>query len=633
MHLIANRLGRAASLIALAGLAACSSGDDGGTGPGPNPAIALTLSGTSATVTAGGTHDVTATLARSGGYTGAVTFTVDGAPAGVSGAVGTPSTSGTSTTATVTISVANTTTPGTYNLTVRAAGSGVSTATASFALTVQAAVAGSYTLAAAPAQVTVAQGAAGTTSVSITRTGGFSGSVALAVTGAPSGLTTAFAPASTTGASSTLTLTAAAGLAVGTHTLTIRGTAAGLPERTTTVQVSITAGGSGSNEVVLDLSTCPLRPTWFAVQNGTGPWSVVTPTNNVYRFTVSADRGGIAFPLGTTFIVQYMSRTELTHADSFFCGTLGQTKVVLGTVAGMGTNDFAQIWLGGGAGNASHPNTTFSITQVKEGSADLTGWRHNSLAEILGTPGNPDRGFIKRDQDIPNNGSVGVIDFEGPDSFTPATAAITVTGQQSETGLSHTMSYYTGAACHIGALYQSAAPTTTTMTARGFPASLQRASDFHQLTVSELAGAGTVPTGYTGSRLIQQSFRVLADRTVALPPVLPRPTVTTLAAPYRRLEATFTVPEPYQRLVSLSYNQTGSARTVAVNATTGWTAGGTFTLTMPDLSALAGWNPAWVPPTDATGTWAVMVNGNNLTGSSVCQEGAFIIQASEVGTF
>lgn len=317
----------------------------------------------------------------------------------------------------------------------------------------------------------------------------------------------------------------------------------------------------------------------------------------------------------------------------YFCGAAEQTKIVSGTVAGLGANDFAQIWLGGGAGNVSHPNTSFSITQVRSGSHALTGWRHNTLAEILGQPGNPDRGFVRRGVDAADNGSVGLIDFEGPESFTPATATISISGHRAGASLNHTMGYYSGSSCLFSALYTSAAPTTTSMTASGFPAGLQAAGDFHFLTVTELADLGILPTGYSGARVIQQAFRLLSDRTVVLPPVLPRPAVTSLDGPYLRLQAEIEVPDAYQRLVNLSYNQTGSARTVSLSATPGWFGSGALTLAMPDLSGLAGWNPVWAPPPGATGTWAVQATGTNLTDALVCREGAFIRQASELGSF
>jgi len=67
-----------------------------------------------------------------------------------------------------------------------------------------------YTLAVANGTVTAAPGGTATQTVNITRTGGFTGAVALTASGLPTGVTAAFDPQSATGNSSTLTLTAAA---------------------------------------------------------------------------------------------------------------------------------------------------------------------------------------------------------------------------------------------------------------------------------------------------------------------------------------------------------------------------------------------------------------------------------------
>jgi hypothetical protein len=59
-----------------------------------------------------------------------------------------------------------------------------------------------------PATLTVNRGASGTSAITITRTGGFTGNVTLSATGLPAGVTASFNPGSTTGNSSTLTLNA-----------------------------------------------------------------------------------------------------------------------------------------------------------------------------------------------------------------------------------------------------------------------------------------------------------------------------------------------------------------------------------------------------------------------------------------
>ena len=109
---------------------------NGGGDPAPTPAIALTVSPGSASVEAGSPSSLTATVSRSGGFTGSVTVELQGLPSGASASVGDPSTSGATSTFAVAIETTTSTAPGQYELTVRASGSGVSAVTRPFALTV-----------------------------------------------------------------------------------------------------------------------------------------------------------------------------------------------------------------------------------------------------------------------------------------------------------------------------------------------------------------------------------------------------------------------------------------------------------------------------------------------------------------
>ena len=106
-----------------------------GTGIGAG-AIAIALNPTSATVQQGGNTAVTATLTRSGGFTGTVQVGVTGNPAGVTGSVSNEVTNGLVTTATITVTVGIAVAPGSYPLVVSGTGSGVDAATATFTLTV-----------------------------------------------------------------------------------------------------------------------------------------------------------------------------------------------------------------------------------------------------------------------------------------------------------------------------------------------------------------------------------------------------------------------------------------------------------------------------------------------------------------
>ena len=204
------------------------------------PSFTLALSATSANVAQGANTPVTITVARVGGFAGDVTPTLEGAPAGVTGVFSSVVTAGT-TTATLTISVALTTTVGTYNLTVRGRGTGVPDVTAPLALTVTAAPS-SYTLAVTPSTLSIAQNGNSPIAVTIGRSN-YVGAVTLALSGAPTGVTGVFAPAAPTGTTSTLTLTIGAAVAAGQYTLTVRGTgaASSLVSRSTANVVDQTA--------------------------------------------------------------------------------------------------------------------------------------------------------------------------------------------------------------------------------------------------------------------------------------------------------------------------------------------------------------------------------------------------------
>jgi xyloglucan-specific exo-beta-1,4-glucanase len=65
-----------------------------------------------------------------------------------------------------------------------------------------------FSLAASPATLTVNRGASGTGAITITRSGGFTGGIALGASGLPGGVTASFTPASTTGNSNLVTFTA-----------------------------------------------------------------------------------------------------------------------------------------------------------------------------------------------------------------------------------------------------------------------------------------------------------------------------------------------------------------------------------------------------------------------------------------
>ena len=151
-------------------------------------------------------------------------------------------------------------------------------------------------LSVAPSPVSVQAGGASTTAtVTLARINGFADPVNLTLSGAPTGLTVSPNPTSVTGTTSTLTIGAAASLAAGSYPITITGIGTGVTQQSTTFAVQVTPA-AGGGATTFNYATCETNqtPVWFAAQNGTGPWTRVTPTNNAFTFTINS-AGAIAY--------------------------------------------------------------------------------------------------------------------------------------------------------------------------------------------------------------------------------------------------------------------------------------------------------------------------------------------------
>ena len=111
----------------------------------------------------------------------------------------------------------------------------------------------SFSLSASPSSLSLAQGTSQATTISLTNTGGFNGSVALTATGLPAGVTPTFSPSPISGtATSTLTLTALPTATIGGPvTVTITGTS-GTTTKTTTVSLTVTA-----NPILTSITVTP----------------------------------------------------------------------------------------------------------------------------------------------------------------------------------------------------------------------------------------------------------------------------------------------------------------------------------------------------------------------------------------
>ena len=239
------------------------------------------LSAPATTVVRGATAQATISITRTN-FTAPIALTVSALPSGVTAAFNPTPTSTNSSVLTFTATTVATT--GTFPLTVTGSANGV-TRTASLSLTVSPGTTSTFTLAAATPSLTVNRGASGTVTVNITRTN-FTSAIAFTASGAPTGVTVSFNPASATGASTIATFAASSTATLGGPVnVTITGTG-GSPAvtRTVTVALTVAPGGGGggfgpvwavaNGRVTKDGVKYPVRcGSWFGLQGRYEPAS------------------------------------------------------------------------------------------------------------------------------------------------------------------------------------------------------------------------------------------------------------------------------------------------------------------------------------------------------------------------
>ena len=194
----------------------------------PTPDFSLSASPASQTVAPGASTTYNVTVTQSGGFSGTVTFSPSGLPAGAGADFSPPSVNG-SGSSTMTVTTSGATPPGSYTLTITGT-SGSLVHSTSVTLVVSG-VTPDFSLSAAPSSQTVVRRASTTYTVTVTPSGGFGGTVTFSVSGLTGGATASFNPTSVnTSGSSTMTIDA--GNKTGTFTLTITGMSGNLQHST-----------------------------------------------------------------------------------------------------------------------------------------------------------------------------------------------------------------------------------------------------------------------------------------------------------------------------------------------------------------------------------------------------------------
>ncbi len=279
------------------------------------PGFTLAPSASALSVTQAKTATDTITVTDVGGFTGSVTLVATGLPTGVTVAYGTNPTTSTSV---LTFTASSTATVGTATVTITGT-SGTTTATTTIALTV--ATGGSFTLSRSATTLSIAQSASGTDTITVTDVSPFTGSVTLAASGLPTGVTAAFATNPTT-STSVLTLTASATATTGAATVTITGTS-GTLTATTTIALTVTAKPG--------FTLAPSAST-LSVTQGASATDTITVTD-VGGFTGSVTLAASGLPTGIT-VAYSTNPTTSTSVLTFTASSTATTGAATVTITG-----------------------------------------------------------------------------------------------------------------------------------------------------------------------------------------------------------------------------------------------------------------------------------------------------------
>lgn len=443
--------------------------------------------------------------------------------------------------------------------------------------------AGSIQVAVTPATLSVSPGGSSAVTVELTRGGGFSGDVTLAVSGLPTGVSTTITPPELTGttASATIDVAVALSVAAGIYVATVTATAQGAGQATATYQLTVTEPAPVDVEYQFCHDDAPSMLAW---QDGSGAWQLLngTPAGDTtrYEFTITQGRGGVMLlyhdpiepvrglrpashsmmhrqaavrdrmsrdpgrSVGSSLIdvyqtlLIYASAAELALEGEANCeaGAVS-TKAVTGTVTSVPEGSYGIISLGSANlifdGAAATNPVTFS--EVEDGPVDLIGSR-----TIPGAV--PDRLIVIRDVNAPNGGSLPVpIDFSGAATSAPATASATITG-----GGGHDLEIFVTvvtAKAEAGLWFElTSSPSTSRMWA-GLGPSVLTASGVHGLIVF------ASPPGHPGDfRVAGRYVGPVSNQTLALGPTIASPATSQIdAGPYPRFRFQGTLPPDYNR--------------------------------------------------------------------------------------
>lgn len=471
-----------------------------------NPASDFTVAGSPAsqTVTQGGSTTYGLTITGSNGFSGQVTLSVSGLPSGATGTFN-PNPSGTSSTLSVT--TATTTPAGSYTLTVTGT-SGTLTHTTTVTLVVNASA--DFSLGGSPTSQTVTQGGSTTYGTTIAGSNGFSGQVALSVSGLPAGANGSFSPnpAATT---STLTVTTdPAATPVGTYTLTITGVS-GTLTHTRTVTLVVNA--------LPNFNLSAAAPTTLTIPQGTSSTSTIT-ISPIQGFTGKVTLSVAGLPTGATgtFSINPATTTSVLTVATAATTPLGTSTLTITGTSGTLTHTTTLTLVTVGRvvfDNKVSSKFSGSVTSVTTPAFTIGAGNNRAAVIMVAMSANTATNITA------SLGGVVATLVPGSDSGTSTTIRTMIFQVINPLAGSRTatVSWTTAMSVDVGVITVSGADQTTPVINGAFAAFKTNPLKTAALTIASTPGSLTTSLGYTTdawqSPFTNQTLKWGVDNTVA----------------------------------------------------------------------------------------------------------------------
>ncbi len=290
----------------------------------------------------------------------------------------------------------------------------------------------SFTLSASPSSVAVTQGKTATSTITITPSGGFSGSVTLSASGLPSGVTAGFSPNPATG-TSTVTFTATGTATTGTVSVTIGGTGSGVNSSTI---ISVTVNAAAQPGFTLSAS-----PSSVSVTQGKTATSTITITpSGGFSGSVTLSASGLPSGVTAGFSPNPATSTSTVTFTATSTATTGTVNVTIGgTGSGATGSTTVSLTVSPAAtGNftLSASPTSVTITRGAKGTSTITispsgGFTGSVTLSASGMRSGTTAAFSPN----PATGT-STLTFTASSSATTGTVTVTVTGKSGT--LTHT---------------------------------------------------------------------------------------------------------------------------------------------------------------------------------------------------